>query len=220
MRGQIALSVALILLIVATTSPATATEASPARADQGLLAPLALPLVTGESEAAARGRIIGPGTASPQRSVVLEDRGVPPVPTAARRSQPAPVRGVVTKAIPKPKPASPASGGGHHRSSGGSSGHVLRGLASWYCNSNASRGPISSCHYQYPDTGAFNAYAAAGPKLRAALGNWRGRIVYVDGLRVKLIDWCQCYKGRSYEKLIDLYRDVYSVVGGSVTIRW
>ena len=42
----------------------------------------------------------------------------------------------------------------------------------------------------------------------------------VDGLRVKLVDWCQCYEGQSNEKVIDLYLDVYRAVGGSVTIRW
>ena len=81
-------------------------------------------------------------------------------------------------------------------------------------------GPTSPCHNAYPDTGGFDAYAAAGPRLRAALGDWRGRVVSVDGLRVKLVDWCQCYQGQSNEKLIDLYLDVYRAVGGSVTIRW
>jgi hypothetical protein len=45
-------------------------------------------------------------------------------------------------------------------------------------------------------------------------------VISVDGLRVKLVDWCQCYAGQANEKLIDLYRDVYGIVGGSVTIRW
>jgi hypothetical protein len=100
-------------------------------------------------------------------------------------------------------------------------GHVLRGPASWYCNRDASRAQLSACHYQYPDTRAFNAYAAAGPKLRAAIGpNWRGRVVSVDGIAVKLVDWCQCYKGQSNEKLLDLYYDVFLRTGGQVTIRW
>ena len=125
----------------------------------------------------------------------------------ARRSQPEPGPRAVVKSAPR-------------RYTAGTS-HVLRGAASWYCNSNPSRGPISTCHSAYPDTGAFDAYAAAGPRLRAALGSgWRGRVVSVDGLRVKLVDWCQCYEGQSDEKVIDVYRDVYGVVGGSVTIRW
>jgi hypothetical protein len=73
----------------------------------------------------------------------------------------------------------------------------------------------------HPDTGGFDAYAAAGPRLRNAIGSsWRGRIVTVNGVRVTLVDWCQCYQGQANEKLIDLYRDVFLVTGGSVTIRW
>jgi hypothetical protein len=232
-RLRYALGPVLVLLLIlgTTTATTTATQATtPAAAPP--LTPVALSIVSGAAEDALRGPITGPGSASTAPVVLLEDPGVPPpVPTATHRSQPNPARGVVTKAIPKPKPKPQprvqAKASSHHRVSTRrhvtrvrSTGHALRGLASWYCNNNGSRGPISACHYQYPDTGAFNAYAAAGPKLRAALGNWRGRIVTVNGLRVKLVDWCQCYQGRSYEKLIDLYRDVYDVVGGSVTIRW
>ena len=80
---------------------------------------------------------------------------------------------------------------------------------------------MSPCHNAYGDTAGFDAYAAAGPRLRAAIGGtWRGRVVSVDGLRVKLVDWCQCYEGQSNEKVIDLYLDVYGAVGGVVTIRW
>ena len=80
---------------------------------------------------------------------------------------------------------------------------------------------MSPCHNAYGDTAGFDAYAAAGPRLRAAIGgSWRGRIVSVDGLRVKLVDWCQCYEGRANEKIIDLYFDVYRAVGSAVTIRW
>ena len=93
--------------------------------------------------------------------------------------------------------------------------HALKGAASWYC-----RAGVSICTSGYPDGGGVDAYAAAGPKLRAALGDWRGRIVYVDGIRVKLIDWCQCHEGESIEKLLDLYYDVFDRTGSSVTIRW
>ena len=94
--------------------------------------------------------------------------------------------------------------------------HVLRGPASWYC-----RAGVSPCTNTNPDLGGFDAYAAAGPKLRAAIGpSWRGSIVWVDGIRVKLIDWCQCYKGVPQEKLLDLYYDVYARTGSAVTIRW
>jgi hypothetical protein len=94
--------------------------------------------------------------------------------------------------------------------------HSITGLASWFC-----RAGVSPCTANHPDTSGFNAYAAAGPRLRRALGSdWRGSIVYVDGVRVKLIDWCQCYEGRSNEKLLDLYYDVFARVGSSVRIRW
>ena len=50
--------------------------------------------------------------------------------------------------------------------------------------------------------------------------DWRGRIVTVDGIKVKLIDWCQCYRGEPHEKLLDLYYDVYRRTGTNVVIRW
>ena len=94
--------------------------------------------------------------------------------------------------------------------------HVIRGPASWYC-----RAGVSPCTNTNPDLGGFDAYAAAGPKLRAAIGpSWRGSIIWVDGIRVRLIDWCQCYRGESNEKLLDLYYDVYARTGTAVTIRW
>ena len=94
--------------------------------------------------------------------------------------------------------------------------HSITGLASWYC-----RAGVSPCTVNHPDTSGFNAYAAAGPRLRRALGSdWRGSIVYVDGIRVKLIDWCQCYAGQSNEKLLDLYYDVFARVGSAVRVRW
>ena len=94
--------------------------------------------------------------------------------------------------------------------------HVLSGPASWYC-----RAGVSPCTNTQPDVGGFDAYAAAGPKLRSAIGpGWRGTIVYVDGIRVKLIDWCQCYRGEPQEKLLDLYYDVYARTGTAVIIRW
>ena len=80
---------------------------------------------------------------------------------------------------------------------------------------------LSPCTNTQADSGGFDAYAAAGPKLRAAIGpSWRGSIVWVDGIRVKLIDWCQCYRGEPQEKLLDLYFDVYARTGTAVTIRW
>jgi hypothetical protein len=95
-------------------------------------------------------------------------------------------------------------------------GHSISAVASWYC-----RAGWSPCTIDHPDTQGFDAYAAAGPALRAAIGpTWRGRIVTVDGIRVKLIDWCQCYRGEPSEKLLDLYYDVFARTGSSVTVRW
>lgn len=94
--------------------------------------------------------------------------------------------------------------------------HRISGAASYYCRAGS-----SPCTSGYPDGSGFNAYAAAGPRLRAALGaGWRGKVVLVDGIRVKLIDWCQCYQGEANEKLLDLYYDVFARTGSSVTIRW
>ena len=131
---------------------------------------------------------------------VLREPFVPPAP--AERAQPTlktPKPLVVNVAPPKPKTT-----------------HVLRGFASYYCRAGS-----SPCTNDHPDAGGVDRYAAAGPKLRAAIGpSWRGNIVYVDGIRVKLIDWCQCYKGESNEKLLDLYYDVFDRTGSPVTIRW
>jgi hypothetical protein len=94
--------------------------------------------------------------------------------------------------------------------------HRLRGVASYYCRAGS-----SPCTTGYPDGSGFTAYAAAGPRLRAALGSsWRGKVILVDGIHVKLIDWCQCYQGQANEKLLDLYYDVFARTGSSVTIRW
>ena len=93
---------------------------------------------------------------------------------------------------------------------------ALRGEASWYCKAG-----VSVCHYQYPDGPGFDGYAAAGPALRQAIGpGWRNSIVSVDGVRVKLVDWCACGTGR----IIDLYFDVAHALGitgvGQVVVRW
>jgi hypothetical protein len=103
--------------------------------------------------------------------------------------------------------------------------HSISGRASWYCNSDDPSVPTSICHRSYPDGPGFDAYAAAGPGLRAALGSgWRNTVVLVCGrscVRVKLIDWCKCTGGSvGVEKLIDLYEDVYARTGSAITIRW
>ena len=135
----------------------------------------------------------------------------------AARAQPAqPLVHPIVVAKPIARPRVTSSSGGSSGGSSGSTSHSISGRASYYCRAGS-----SPCTVNYPDTSGFDAYAAAGPRLRAALGStWRGRIVYVDGVRVKLIDWCQCYQGQSNEKLLDLYYDVFARVGSTVTIRW
>lgn len=99
----------------------------------------------------------------------------------------------------------------------------ITGDASWYCNNDGRRGPISSCMAIHPDTRGSDAYAAAGPRLRAALGpHWRNRRVWVNGVPVVLADWCRCPNGR----VIDLYADVAQAIGllrrghGVVVVGW
>lgn len=78
----------------------------------------------------------------------------------------------------------------------------LRGPASWYCLPGR-----SACTHGFAAAGA---YAAAGPRIRAALGaRWRGRVVLVAGVPVRLIDWCACPGGR----LLDLYAGVFRRLG-------
>jgi hypothetical protein len=199
----LALVVALVALLAATAS-AAAEPPTDTRPPTGSFAPVTLDVAATSVDR----KVADPTAAATQPPTTYLEAGEAPVPTLAPRPQREARMGVTVKPTPKPDIAGFAGG-----SVGGDG--VLRGLASWYCRAGS-----SPCHYQYPDTGGFDAYAAAGPRLRAAIGNWRGRIVSVDGIRVKLVDWCQCYKGQANEKLIDLYYDVYRRAGGTVTIRW
>jgi len=119
-----------------------------------------------------------------------------PDPTAKPTAKPTP------KPTAKPKPAikpRPRLGSGR-----------VRGSATYYCWPGRSR-----CTRGFPSGGA---YGAAGPELRRALGNWRGKTVYVNGVRVKLIDWCAC--GGNH--VIDVYHSTWVKIPhpSSVTIRW
>lgn len=97
-------------------------------------------------------------------------------------------------------------------------GNSIQGRASWYC-----RAGVSICHYKY---GPGTMSAAAGPRLRSAIGkNWRGTVVSVTSgsvtVNVKLVDWCQCYKGQSHEKIIDLYWIAFKQLpNNKVTVSW
>jgi hypothetical protein len=100
----------------------------------------------------------------------------------------------------------------------------VSGVASWYC-----RAGVSLCTSGYPDGAGADLFAAAGPRLRRAICGsdtsncWRGRVVTVSGLAVKLVDWCQCFKGQSNEKLLDLYYDAWTRIPNvtrDVIVRW
>ena len=194
------LIVAGTLTVAATAAAAGFDPAPPTPLPDSAFAPVAVPTTaSGELpvRAARSARVL------PDAHRVLTTEILGSLEAAQReRPQPSvrePNRIVVN--VPPPKPVTT---------------HVLRGPASWYC-----RAGVSPCTNTNPDVGGFDAYAAAGPKLRAAIGpSWRGAIVYVDGIRVQLIDWCQCYKGEPHEKLLDLYYDVYARTGTAVTIRW
>ena len=210
LRAVAPLIVAGTLTLAATAAAAGLEPAKPSPIPDSVFAPVTVPTAVGPSDVPGvlpvRGDphprtarlLLAPPASRPTSADTLAaladdqpDRAQPKVRAADR---------IVVEVQP-PKPAT---------------SHVLRGAASWYC-----RAGVSPCTYTNPDGGGFDAYAAAGPKLRAAIGpSWRGTIVYVDGVRVKLIDWCQCYEGEAHEKLLDLYYDVYRRTGGSVTIRW
>jgi hypothetical protein len=86
----------------------------------------------------------------------------------------------------------------------------VKGVATWYCEPG-----VSICTYGYPASGA---YGAAGPDLRAAIGNWRGRTVYVNDVPVKLIDFCSC----GGDHVIDVYHATWLTIPhpDSVTVSW
>ena len=205
---------AIALLVVAGTLAIAATAASgvqPAQFDpipDAAFRPVSVPALPGDSGAALRVRGVAPVDSYGSSSLLAASDELREPPLAALSSE-LPPRAQPSVAAPKPvvikiPPPAPKTT------------HALRGYASYYCYAGS-----SPCTNGYADRGGFDAYAAAGPQLRAALGaNWRGSIVYVDGVRVKLIDWCQCYKGEPQEKLLDLYHDVFSLTGSPVTIRW
>jgi hypothetical protein len=84
-------------------------------------------------------------------------------------------------------------------------------MATYYCWPAGG----SICTRGYPASGA---YGAAGPELRAALGHWRGRTVYVNGVSVTLIDWCAC--GGNH--VIDVYHSTWVRIPNQshATITW
>lgn len=144
--------------------------------------------------------------------VILDSIERTPEPTRPAVEQPSP-RSVVVVVEPKPHPNEGQVIVGK--------GHSISGKASWYCWPSYP----SACARGFPYGGR---YAAAGPKLRAAIcgvqscTSWRGRTVMVNGIPVKLIDWCQCHYRTNIEKIIDLYHNVWEETHarGGVTITW
>ncbi len=202
---------AFLFLAVAAIGAFGAEHSAPQPIPDSAFGPVILP--PGASAAVA-----GPGPLRTPDLTAIRDPWLVSAPASALpdRAQPSlPGTNAVIVPLATPKPAATPR---TQTSSGatGSSSHSISGSASWYCRAGS-----SPCTSGYPDGGGFDAYAAAGPRLRAAIGSsWRGKIVSVDGIRVKLIDWCQCFQGQSNEKLLDLYYDVFARVGFSVTIRW
>lgn len=132
---------------------------------------------------------------------------VAPEPSYSPTPRPTPRPTPKPSAAPRPPQRGPVAPSGFPR------GAVrISGVATWYCD------PAwpSPCAAGF---GWRGAYAAAGPELRRALGpHWRGRIVWVNGVRVQLIDWCAC--GGNH--VIDVYHLTWRKIPhpDEVTIRW
>lgn len=83
----------------------------------------------------------------------------------------------------------------------GQASSVLEGVATWY------------------DVGP-GFYAAAGPKLREHLADWRGRIIEARlpgtemGVLVELVDWCACADRDGHWTLLDLSPDAFVALAG------
>jgi hypothetical protein len=118
---------------------------------------------------------------SPLPSVVAARTEVPTI------TRPSPtVAGTDRRITPSPSPQrTRPSATVKPRSRTTPAGHSIAGLATWYS--------------------APAGQAAAGPDLRAALGSgWRGRLVRVNGIAVRLTDWCACGDRGGVPTLIDL----------------
>jgi hypothetical protein len=186
--------------LILTASAATGLEPSPVR-----------PIPDSAFE-----KVVAPPAPTPTLTPDLRPLADPAEPTDP------PARPQPSLPVPKPivKPVAPIV-----KSVAPRTAHSISGRASWYCNYDNPSVPHSICHNAYPDGPGFDAYAAAGPGLRAAIGSgWRNRVVTVCGrtcVSVRLVDWCKCTGGSvGVEKLIDLYEDVYARTGSRVTIRW
>ena len=104
-----------------------------------------------------------------------------------------------------------------------STGHVISNVrATWYCNNDPSRGPISACQYHHLDVvGSDQLYVAVSPDLDFLRGRTFTVIYGSRSVVVTAID-CDCQATHA----IDLYADAFvrlrPLSSGSltVTIRW
>jgi len=197
----VAVSVALVF---GATLVAGQVPTDPPGFDPALLTP-----VQPEGSAGPPAAAVPPdGSAAPVLEEIEDFR--PPERTFGARPQPNlnSSVGVIVKPTPRPRVATSGSGGG-------GSGRGVSGSASWYCRTG-----VSPCHYQH----AGGMYAAAGPALR--VGDWRGRSVRVCAngrcVRVRLIDWCQCYGTRVIDLYSDAFRQLAPLSRGTtrVTVSW
>ena len=137
--------------------------------------------------------------ASPSSGTDVAGTTGAPAPSGADGAPPRAVRSIEN---PAGQPAAPVQ----RRRAAAVKVASVTGTATYYC-----RPPTSRCTRGYPADEcrepAWRCYAAAGPELRAMLGDWRGQSVVVTdratgaSITVRLIDWCAC----ATDHVIDLY---------------
>jgi hypothetical protein len=99
------------------------------------------------------------------------------------------------------------------------------GVASWYGNPRAYGEPTIAWYTRKSEWGnPVKYYAAAGPELRKMIGDpnpyHEHYPLFVTNrktgktIRVVVVDWCQCSKGKRGEKLIDLSPAAFVAVCG------
>jgi hypothetical protein len=136
----------------------------------------------------------------------LESQRPTPKPSASPEQLPTP--------RPEPKPETRAT----PRPSAPATSHSRTITASWYCNKDATRGPLSRC----PRTVQDGLYAAISPDLESL----RGKIVRVcykgSCVSVKVID-CNCQAHESIDLFASAFSQLAPLSAGrlrGVTLSW
>lgn len=123
------------------------------------------------------------------------------------------VAGRAVNAAGTHRPRTPAPAGGGRRPGDPATvgatpvqaGATVAGVATWYCNADRRRGPVSRCTEGFPDRRGPDLYAA----IRRSDLELRGQLVRVCAagrcVVARIID-CNCARGSS---LIDLYGDAF-----------